>query len=106
MKILLKRTINHYMQSYPDASHALFNWNHEFAIHKFANFNEIKAVYRSASIIGNNRVVFNIKGNAYRLIVSMNFIQGACYIIWFGNHQSYDSIDAERIPFDNPINKK
>ena len=43
MKILLKRTINRYMQLYPDASHALFNWNHEFALHKFANFNEIKA---------------------------------------------------------------
>ncbi len=106
MKILVKRTIDYYMQSFPDASHALFNWNYEFAIHEFSNFNEIKAVYRSASIIGNNRVVFNIKGNTYRLIVSMNFTQGACYIIWFGNHQSYDSINAESIPFDTRIVKK
>lgn len=106
MKILVKRTIDYYMQVYPDASHALFNWNHEFALHKFSNFNEIKAVYRSASIIGNNRVVFNIKGNDYRLIVSMNFSQGACYIIWFGNHKSYDLINAHRIPFDTKIIKK
>ncbi len=105
MKILVKRTIDYYMQSYPDASYALFNWNCEFAIHKFSNFNEIKAVYRSASIIGNNRVVFNIKGNAYRLIVSMNFKQAACYIIWFGNHSSYDLINAELIPFDTRILK-
>jgi mRNA interferase HigB len=40
------------------------------------------------------------------LIVSLNFIQGACYIIWFGPHQSYDSINAERIPFDTKIVKK
>ena len=106
MKILLKSTIIHYLQSYPDAYYALFKWNHEFGLHDFSNFNEIKAVYRSASIIGNNRVVFNIKGNAYRLIVSMNFKQGACYVIWFGTHQTYDSIDALRIPFDKPINKK
>ncbi|MEY2894853.1 MAG: hypothetical protein RIS42_572 [Bacteroidota bacterium] len=106
MKILVKKTIDYYMQLYPDASKALFNWNYEFALHKFSNFNEIKAVYRSASIVGNNRVVFNVKGNDYRLIVSMNFSQDACYIIWFGNHKSYDLINAQRIPFVNLINQK
>ncbi|MHA8075536.1 type II toxin-antitoxin system HigB family toxin [Aquirufa sp. TARAVU-A1A] len=63
----------------------------------------MKQVYRSASILGNHRVVFNIKGNAYRLIVSLNFKQGVCYIIWFGTHELYDLINAELIPFDTRI---
>ncbi len=101
MKIFLNKTIKHYLLAYPGASNALMAWQNEFELTDFSNFNELKSVYRSASIIGNQRVVFNIKGNDYRLIVSMNFNKGACYIIWFGNYKSYDLIDAVRISFDS-----
>lgn len=103
MKIFLNKTIKYYLLAFPSASNALLAWQNEFELTDFSNFNELKSVYRSASIIGNQRVVFNIKGNDYRLIISMNFKQGACYIIWFGNHKSYDLIDAVRIPFDSRI---
>jgi mRNA interferase HigB len=71
----------------------------------FLNFNEIKTIYGNASVIANNRVVFNIKGNDFRLIVSINFVQHACYVIWFGTHKGYDKINAVTIAFDKKIQK-
>ena len=71
--------------------------------HEFKNFNASKEVYGNASIIGNCRVIFNIKGNEYRLIVSVNFKQLATYIIWFGTHKAYDKIDTETTQFDTKI---
>jgi mRNA interferase HigB len=71
----------------------------------FLNFNEIKTIYGNASVIANNRVVFNIKGNDFRLIVSINFVQHACYVIWFGTHKEYDKINAATIAFDKKIQK-
>jgi mRNA interferase HigB len=100
MKILVRRTILYYAKIYPSASDALLIWYHEFSKFGFANFNELKRVYRNASIISNQRVVFNVKGNAYRLIVSINFQQQACYVIWFGTHKEYDQIDVSAISFD------
>ena len=63
----------------------------------------MKATYGNASIVGNNRVIFNI--NDYRLIVSVNFKQLAAYIIWFGTHKEYDKINVETIEFDTRILK-
>lgn len=81
----------------------LLVWYNEFSKQEFSNFNELKNVYGNASIISNNRVVFNIKGNDFRLVVSVNFLQTACYIIWFGTHKEYDKIDVETITFDTTI---
>ena len=69
----------------------------------FHNFNDLKQVYGNASIVGNNRVVFNIKGNDFRLVVSINFSQTACYVIWFGSHKEYDKINVETMAFDVEI---
>lgn len=81
----------------------LLVWMHEFEKKQFANFNQLKTVYGNASIVANNRVVFNIKSNDFRLIVSVNFIQQACYIIWFGTHKDYDKINVETVGFDTTI---
>ena len=69
----------------------------------FKSFNDLKQVYGNASIVKNNRVVFNIKGNDFRLVVSINFFQQACYVIWFGTHKDYDKIDVETVEFDSSI---
>lgn len=103
MKILVKRTIHYYIARYPHAEKALQFWVAEFSKLNFSNFNEIKATYGNASITANNRVIFNIKGNDYRLIVSINFVQQACYVIWFGTHKEYDKINAATIAFDKKI---
>lgn len=81
----------------------LMVWFNEFSKLEFASFNELKKVYGNASIINNNRVVFNIKGNYFRLVVSINFTQAACYIIWFGTHKGYDKINVETVAFDTMI---
>jgi mRNA interferase HigB len=103
MNIIVKRVVLFYIKKYPAARTPLLTWYDEFSKQKFANFNELKQVYGSASIVANNRVIFNIKGNDFRLIVKINFKQGAAYIIWFGTHKEYDKIDAEAIAFNTTI---
>ncbi|WP_394341553.1 type II toxin-antitoxin system HigB family toxin [Pelobium manganitolerans] len=89
-------------KSNPTASKAQLSWENEFSKVDFQNFNEIKKVYKNASC-RKPRVIFNIKGNDFRLIVSVNFIQQA-YVIWFGPHKEYDTIDVETVRFDKNIN--
>lgn len=103
MNILVKKTILYYIKKYPKAETQLLIWYNEFSKLEFSNFNELKKVYGNASIVSNKRVIFNIKGNDYRLIVSINFLQAACYIIWFGTHKEYDQINVETISFDTKI---
>lgn len=103
MNIIVKRAILYYINKYPQAKTPLLAWYNEFLKQGFNNFNELKAVYGNASIIANNRVIFNIKGNDYRLIVSVNFKQLAAYIIWFGTHKEYDKINTGTIEFDTSI---
>ena len=81
----------------------LLIWHSEFSRHEFKNFNALKKVYGNASIVNNNRVVFNIKGNDFRLVVSINFLQAACYVIWFCSRKKYDKINVETIAYDTAI---
>ena len=103
MNIIVKRALLFYADKYPRARTALLTWYVEFIKAGFTSFNELKKIYGSASIVANRRVVFNIKGNEYRLIVSINFKQQAGYIIWFGTHNQYDKIDVETVEFDTRI---
>ncbi len=81
----------------------LLIWYNEFSKQDFQNFNQLKRVYANASTVGSERVVFNIKGNDFRLVVSINFAQAACYVIWFGTHKEYDKINVENVAFDTAI---
>jgi mRNA interferase HigB len=103
VKILVKKTILYYTEKFPIAKTQLLIWFNEFSKLDFHNFNELKQVYGNASIINNERVVFNIKGNDFRLVVSVNLLQKASYIIWFGTHKEYDKIDVKTIAFDIAI---
>ncbi len=105
MNIVVKRAVLFYIDEYPIARTALLTWYNEFSKQEFHTFNELKSVYGNASIVANNRVIFNIKGNDYRLIVALNFKQLAAYIIWFGTHREYDKIDAASVKFDTAILK-
>lgn len=58
---------------------------------------DIKSVYRNASIVANNRVVFNIKGNSYRLVAAIQYEFGIVYIRFVGTHDEYNRIDAATI---------
>lgn len=99
MNIVTKPTILHYAKEYPLAATSLLAWYRDFLKTNFENFNELKAVYHNASIIANNRVIFNIKGNSFRLIISIHFKKQLAYIIWFGTHAEYDTINAAAIKY-------
>ncbi|MBS1629119.1 MAG: type II toxin-antitoxin system HigB family toxin [Bacteroidetes bacterium] len=103
MNIIARGSILYYISKYPPAKTALLTWYVEFSKQLFKNFNELKSVYGSASLIGSSRVVFNIKGNEFRLLTSVNFKQGAAYIIWFGTHATYDRTDMATVVFDPRI---
>ena len=100
MNIISRNTIIYYTEKYPIAKNQLLTWYFEFSKIDFVNFNELKAIYRNASLVNNQRVVFNIKGNDFRLVVACNFRRKACYAIWFGTHAEYDKINVETIAFD------
>ncbi|MBE7177721.1 MAG: type II toxin-antitoxin system HigB family toxin [Mucilaginibacter polytrichastri] len=97
--VLARRTLNLYCTRYPAARTALEVWYSEFKRSSFRNFNELKSNYGNASIVANNRVVFNIKGNDYRLVVMVNFEAAMAYVIWFGTHAEYDRIDVSTIKY-------
>ena len=78
---------------------ALFAWYHELVISEFKSFNDLKKVYGNVSLVSDDRVVFNIMGNKYRLVVRMVFEFKAIQIKWFGTHIEYDKIDVTTIQY-------
>ena len=86
-----------YCKKYPAASTALQEWYHELVNSDFKNFNELKRVYGNASIVADDRVVFNIMGNKYRLVVRIVFDFKVVQIKWFGTHVEYDKIDVTTV---------
>jgi len=77
----------------------LFAWYHELLVSDFKSFNELKKVYGNVSLVSDDRVVFNIMGNQYRLVVRMVFEYKAIQIKWFGTHSEYDKIDVTKIQY-------
>lgn len=97
MRVIALKTLRDSWEQHPDAEQALRGWFHDAKRADWKIPSDIKAVYRNASIIGNNRVVFNIKGNQYRLIVAIQYQFGLVYIRFIGTHREYDKIDATTI---------
>jgi mRNA interferase HigB len=97
--IIARRTLLEYCEKYPDAAIALQEWYHELLQAEFKNFNELRRVYGNASLIGDDRVIFNIMGNKFRLVVRLVFEYRAIQIKWFGTHAEYDKTDVIAIKF-------
>jgi len=97
MRIVARRTFREFWESHPDAEEPLLAWYREVEKEDWDTPAKVKAKYGSASIVGNNRVVFNIKGNASRLIVAINYPYRVVYIRFVGMHAEYDGIDAEEV---------
>ncbi len=97
--IIARRTLNQYCKKYPEAAEALRKWYGEVSNADFTNFNELKSAYGNASLVSDNRIVFNICGNKYRLVVRVNFQFKSIMIKWFGTHKEYDLIDVTKIQF-------
>nr|WP_321487005.1 type II toxin-antitoxin system HigB family toxin [uncultured Draconibacterium sp.] len=103
MRIIKERTLTDYCKSskYKKAEEYLKAWIYEVKFSVWDNASELKAKYRNASIISSKRVVFNIKGNDYRLIVDIEYKLKIVFIVWFGTHKEYDKIDAKTVSYEN-----
>lgn len=97
MRVIAKRTLREFWELNPDSEQQLMAWYREAMKEEWKSPNEIKAKYASASILKNSRVVFNICGNKYRLIVEINFPRKWVFIRFIGSHNDYDKIDANNI---------
>ena len=86
--IINRKTLLEYCKRYPDAAIALQSWYHELLNAEFKNFHELKKVYGNVSLVGDDRVVFNILGNKYRLVVRMVFVFKAIQINGLAHTQS------------------
>ena len=97
MRIISRRTLREFWEQHSDARQPLQAWYADAKRAVWKMPADIKKVYRNASFIANNRIVFNIKGNRYRLVVAIQYEYGIIYIRFIGTHQEYDRIDAATI---------
>jgi mRNA interferase HigB len=77
----------------------LLSWYEEAAAANWNNPNELKEQYRNASIITEKRVVFNIHGNSYRLVVDIEYRLKIVFVVWFGTHKEYDKTNIKRVSY-------
>lgn len=96
MRVIARSRLRSYwtQKKYGAAEEPLKAWYDEVRQAKWKNFNDLKADFPKASLVGNGRVVFNIHGGLFGLIVKIEFRLDAVFIRFFGTHQEYDSIDA------------
>lgn len=99
MRIIAIRTIQTGYKKFPAAKQALLAWNEEVELASWLTPNEVKFQHASASIISAKRVVFNIHGNKFRLIVDIEYRLGIVFVVWFGSHKTYDQIDVKTIKY-------
>jgi mRNA interferase HigB len=100
MRVISRKKLVEYWQKYPDTEQALKAWYQEAQAAQWAGPQDIKDRYRNASIVGNNRVVFNIKGNSYRLIVGVAYRHGIIYIKFIGTHEEYDKVNVATVEME------
>ncbi|AFY32799.1 type II toxin-antitoxin system HigB family toxin [Calothrix sp. PCC 7507] len=97
MRIIARSTLREFWEVHTDVEQALRAWIDDVAQADWQSPADIKSVYANASFIANNRVVFNIKGNNYRLIVHVRYDISIIFIRFVGSHAEYDKINAETI---------
>ena len=105
MRIIARRTLARFLdrlQGHKDhrgLKAALDSWFQEVRKAEWRNSSDVKTSYAHASIVGTDRVVFNIKGNSYRLVVAVNYRRAIVFIKWLGTHKEYDAIDVRTVQY-------
>lgn len=97
MRIVTPKRLTEFSRKHPQSRIPLLNWQEIVKKAKWKNLNDVKLDFNSVDYIGNNRYVFNIKGNDFRLIVIMILISSKIYVRFLGTHAEYDKIDAKTI---------
>ena len=112
MRIIARSTLREFADSLRGAKSqvavksALDAWFHEAAKAKWKSPAEVKAAYASASIVGKDRVVFNIKGNDFRLVTAIDYVRQVIFIKWLGTHAEHDRIDVAAVKYADKANPK
>ncbi len=105
MRIIARRTLKDFVDSLRGSKDqkavkaALDSWFHEAQSSNWRTPADVTRVYANASIVGSDRVVFNIKGNAYRLVVAVDYARQIVFIKWLGTHAQYDAIDVKKVKY-------
>lgn len=97
MRVVAKKILREFWEKHPDSEQQLKAWYKEASKASWHSPHNIKSEFPKASILKSGRVVFNICGNKYRLIVQLNYIRQWAFIRFIGTHKEYDNIDAENI---------
>jgi mRNA interferase HigB len=97
MRVIARRTLREFWERYPDAKDALDAWYDDAERATWKTPADIRARYPNASFLEHNRVVFNIRGNHYRLIVQIHYNTQIAFIRFVGTHRDYDRIDADSV---------
>ena len=97
MRVISRKPLRDFARRFPEAGAELDAWFHETEGAEWADPAQVKAKYGSASILKAGRVVFNICGNKYRLVVKINYEFGIVYVRFIGTHREYDGINIEMI---------
>lgn len=94
MRVISKKLLREYWEMHAGAKAGLQAWYEEALRAEWHTPTDIKRIHPNASIIADNRVVFNIRGDAYRLVVKIHYDRGFVYVRFVGTHPEYDRIDA------------
>ncbi|HAH64630.1 MAG TPA: addiction module toxin RelE [Rhizobiales bacterium] len=97
MRIVSKKKLREFWELHPDAKQPLLAWYREVEKEDWDTPAKVKEKYRNASIVGDNRVVFNIKGNSYRLVVKISYPARVVLVRFVGTHAEYDEIDVKEV---------
>lgn len=100
MRIISRKTLIEFWKKHPNSEHPLRAWFDEVKKFNWNNHNDVKKHYKSVSIISGKRLIFNIKGNDYRLIVEIEYKLKIVFIVWIGTHKDYDKINVKEIRYD------
>jgi mRNA interferase HigB len=99
MRVIAAKTLKEFAKEFHQSEQALYSWYDEAASAEWNTAAELKMQYKNASVLNNKRVVFNIHGNSYRLIVDIEYRLKIVFVVWFGTHKQYDNIDAKTISY-------
>jgi mRNA interferase HigB len=100
MVIISKAILNEFSRKHPEAESALLKWYNETKAADWSNFSDLKRTFNSTDVVANDRYVFDIKGNQYRLVALIIFKRRTVFILFIGSHKEYDKIDASTITFE------
>ena len=99
MVVLSKAILMSFVERFPETEEAIFRWYGQTSVANCKNFSEMKNSFNAVDAVGNDRYVFNIKGNHFRLIALIIFKVRTVFVLFIGTHKEYDELDASTVQF-------